>query len=223
MNKTTFNPKRDLPYLAALIPDWTTILIYSGALANIALWVRAGEMVEASPWSSISAWGLGLVMSFGPVQIIRQWAKLTPTIERVKKGETTSRANPRWWIAIVSFLIILTSEAILLAPVIMAMLNKHDLIIELGTMALPWSFGRVLVSAIAVGGLAAVLGAKSDAVRPQPTAQNVPSPEAAPKSESKNKMVQCTEPGCGMEYAAKGGKGGHYKRWHKPIPVDITR
>jgi hypothetical protein len=200
--------------LSSYIPDLTTTLIYSGALANIAIWVRAGEMVEASTWSSVSAWGLGFVMSFGPVQIIRQWTKLSPTIERVKKGETISKANPRWWIAIVSFSVILISESVLLAPVIMAMLNKHDLATELGTLALWWSFGRVLVSAVAVGGLAAVLGAKSEAVRQVTPAQKAPVVVSAPKSTPKIATVQCTEPGCKMEYAAKGGKGGHYKKWH---------
>jgi hypothetical protein len=213
--KTSFNPKRDLSYLAAVIPDWTTILIYSGALANIALWIRAGEMVEKSTWSTVSAWGLGFVMSLGPVQIIKQWAKLEPTIERTRKGIETSKANPRWWIAIGSFSVILASEAVLLSPVIMAMLNKNDLVMELGSLALWWSFGRVLISAIAVGGLAAVLPQKSDTVRPQKVVAIAPVLQTAPKSEPKNAVVRCTEPGCGKEYATKGGKGGHYKKWHK--------
>jgi hypothetical protein len=39
-------------------------------------------------------------------------------------------------------------------------------------------------------------------------------PAADAQSAPVRAMVQCSEPGCGMEYAAVGGKGGHYKKWH---------
>lgn len=39
-------------------------------------------------------------------------------------------------------------------------------------------------------------------------------PAVQAQSEVVRRMVQCSEPGCGMQYAAVGGKGGHYKKWH---------
>ena len=45
-----------------------------------------------------------------------------------------------------------------------------------------------------------------------PVAPVVPAVDA--QSATVRAMVQCSETGCGMEYAAVGGKGGHYKKWH---------
>ena len=44
--------------------------------------------------------------------------------------------------------------------------------------------------------------------------------KSAPKSKRTPAKVRCTESGCGMEYAAVGGKGGHYKKHHAPIAID---
>ncbi len=67
---------------------------------------------------------------------------------------------------------------------------------------------------LAVRKLEAESAVKMEKVRAVQT-QSAPSvPAVAAQSEAVRMMVRCTEPGCGMEYAAIGGKGGHYKKWH---------
>lgn len=203
--------------------DWTAILIYAGALANISLWIRAGDMVEAGGWSFVSSLALGVLMSLGPVRIVQKWAMLKPTLDRTVKGEIISRPNPRWYVAIGAFVAILASEAFLLAPVVMAMIDGHGLLETLKAAAPFWSFGRVLVSAVAVAGLAAVTGVhapKSDSAKPDKPARPTDKPEPAPKSEPVRKMVRCSEPGCDGEYVWPNGKGAHYKKHHAPVKID---
>lgn len=215
------------------MPSWTSILIKAGALANIAIWVQAGEMVErGNALVTVSSIALGVLMSFGPVEIIRKWGMMKPTIDRTVKGEIISRPNPKYYTALAAFILILGSEAFLLAPVLSAMLTGKALAEYLGDLVVWWSAGRVLVSAIALGGLAAVLGVhtpKSEEPKPEkpekPMKAEVPAAQAvanASQSAPERKMVRCTEPGCGMEYAWPNGKGAHYKKHHKPVQVDAS-
>lgn len=206
----------------------TDLLINAGALANTSIWIKSGEMVEAGTgWVLVSSVALGILMSFGPVEIIKKWGNLKPTNERTLKGVTTTWPNPKYWTALTSFVLILISEAAILSPVILAMLTGKPLAETLGAYALAWSAGRVLVSAVALAGLAAVLGAhapKQSEPKPEPapkseTAQPQPGAPAA-QSKPERRMVRCTEPGCGIEYAWPNGKGAHYKKHHKPIRVD---
>jgi hypothetical protein len=211
-------------------PSTTDILIYAGALANLALWIKAGEMVESGGWSSVSALALGVVMSFGPVEIVKKWGGMKPTIDRTVKGEVISRANPKYWAAIIAFVVILASEALLLSPVVVAMMLGRALSAVLGQFVGPWAAGRVLVSAIALAGLSAVLGVhapKSEEIKPEKLekpakSEQVQPEQAAPVVQLRptHKMVRCTEPECGMEYAWPNGKGAHYKKHHAPIRVD---
>lgn len=215
------------------LPGWwpsaANILIISGALANIAIWVQAGEMVErGNALVTVSSFALGVLMSFGPVEIIRKWGLMKPTIDRTVKGEITSRPNPKYFTALAAFILILGSEAFLLAPVLSAMLTGKALAEYLGGLVVWWSAGRVLVSAIALGGLAAVIGVhapKSDEPKPEkpekPPKSETPAPQEA-ESAPKRVMVRCTEPACGMEYAWPNGKGAHYKKHHKPVQVDSS-
>lgn len=211
------------------MPSWTNILINAGALANIAIWVQAGEMVErGNALVTISSLALGVLMSFGPVEIIRKWGMMNPTINRTVKGEITSRPNPKYYTGLTAFVLILSSEAVLLAPVLSAMLTTKTLAEYLGNLVVLWSAGRVLVSAIALGGLAAVLGVhapKSEEPKPEkpekPAKTEEPAAQTA-ESAPERKMVRCTEPGCGMEYAWPNGKGAHYKKHHKPVQVDSS-
>jgi hypothetical protein len=211
------------------LPGWwpssANVLIVSGALANIAIWVQAGEMVErGNGLVTVSSIALGVLMSFGPVEIIRKWGMMKPTIDRTVKGEISSRPNPKYYTALTAFMLILASEAVLLAPVLSAMLTGKALAAYLGDLVVWWSAGRVLVSAIALGGLAAVIGIHT----PKSEEQKPEKPEKPPKSESakphapERKLVRCTEPGCGMEYAWPNGKGAHYKKHHKPVQVDAS-
>lgn len=219
--------------LPAWWPSTANVLILAGALANIAIWVQAGEMVErGNALVTVSSVALGVLMSFGPVEIIRKWGMMKPTIDRTVKGEIISRPNPKYYTALAAFVLILASEAILLAPVLSAMLTGNALPVYLGKMVVWWSAGRVLVSAIALGGLAAVLGVhapKSEEGRPEKpekppkSEQNAPQVDGtAAQSVPERKMVRCTEPGCGMEYAWPNGKGAHYKKHHKPVQVDAS-
>lgn len=215
----------------------TDILIYAGALANISLWTQSGLMTEsASPLGVISAAALGVLMSFAPVQIVIKWAGMEPVIKRKQRGrdEYDERPNPKYWTAIVSFGAILALEIALLGPVVVALMTGATLAATLGGASWAWAFGRVAASAVALAGLAAVTGVHAPQGATGTTAQGAQPAESAPKSEPKpqpapvpapqsepaRRMVQCTEPGCGMEYAWPNGKGAHYKKHHAPVAID---
>jgi hypothetical protein len=226
-----------------IMPTWTDVLVYAGALANTALWIRAGEMVEnGNFWARVSSVALGVVMSFGPVQIIQKWATLAPTLERKKRGqaEIESRANPRYWLAVGAFALILASEALLLAPVVVAMMTAQSLPSVLGWLVGAWAAGRVLISAIALAGLSAVLGTHSQAQRPvsAPSDQLSETSDEKP-AQSKKKLAEqeitCAHEGAGCDRvfsvskygslkSAQNAANAHSKKCaYKPTVVDVSQ
>jgi hypothetical protein len=222
-------------------PGWTDFLIYAGAIANIALWIRAGLMVESNnAWGLISSTALGIVMSFGPVQIIQKWATLSPTLERKKRGqtETESRPNPRYWMAVSAFGLIMASEALLLGPVVVAMMTARSLAEVLGTLVSAWAAGRVLVSAVALAGLSAVLGTAAKVERTpsagsDTTSENSGGQPAQSGKKTADQQIRCAHDGAGCERvfnvndygslkAAQNAANAHSRKCaYKPIAVDI--
>lgn len=222
-------------------PGWTDFLIYAGAVANIALWIRAGMMVESdNAWGVISSLALGIVMSFGPVQIVQKWSSLSPTLERKKRGkeESESRPNPRYWMAIGAFGMIMASEALLLGPVVVAMMTARSLAEVLGTLVSAWAAGRVLVSAVALAGLSAVLGTAAKVERAQVAMSGTDGAGSENKPASSGKkaadqQIHCAHEGAGCDRtfsvsaygslkAAQNAANAHSRKCaYKPIAVDI--
>lgn len=223
-------------------PGWTDILVYAGALANTALWIRAGEMVErGNAWASVSSLALGIVMSFGPVQIIQKWSTLSPVLERKKRGqdEIDSRPNPRYWLAVSAFGIILGAEALLLAPVVVAMMAGKSLAEVLGPLVGAWAAGRVLVSAIALAGLSAVMGSNAPQTRSQQPVSETTGDESAPapapaKKKPADQLISCAHEGAGCERtfavskygtvkAAQNAANAHSNKCaYKPTVIDVS-
>lgn len=196
------------------------VLILLASLANTSLWVMAGILAEGDGWLAVfSAGCLGLALSGGLVVIAEKWAAMSDEVQRriplSKPAEYEMIANNRKQIAAASFAVVLSVESLMLAPVIIALEGEYRLSEVLHPVILwAWAIGRPLVAVLVMAGLAVVNDEHAAPVR-----QTTPAPaQVAPQStkpvpaQSAPTAIKCAL--CGVEYAAKGGKGGHYKKHH---------
>ena len=141
-------------------------------------------------------------------------------------------AKGRRWLAYGAGVVLLVLSPASVAPAIYLELSALPLppailIMTSVTWAMLADVGVVLSGAIAGKGMIAADApalATTATHKPQTATQPAEPAPATAKSAGRKfaqpAKVRCTEPGCGMEYAAVGGKGGHYKKHHAPIAID---
>ncbi len=199
---------------------WALALAQTLGFAHAALTFESGSMLVLQLISGARGILLGAALSFG-------MAVAAQKVPRVK----AKRARETGYLALAGLLV--------LSPVIMApavYINFPAAMRVLGD-GLLWVIAAATAIApdcvaIAVAVQSGALQAQSEeppvvSANPAQTAQPeertpVQTAQVQPKVQEQKPMVQCTEPGCGMQYAARGGKGGHYKKWHAPVQIDQT-
>jgi len=196
------------------------VLILLASLANTSLWVMAGILAEGDGWlATSSAACLGLALSGGLVVIAEKWAAMPDEVQRrvplSKPAEYEMVKNDRKQIAALSFAVVLSVESLMLAPVIIALEGGYKLSEVLHPFVLwAWAIGRPLVAVLVMAGLAVVNDEHAAPVRPSTPAPAQPKTQTTQTAPAQiaPATVKCAL--CGVPYAAKGGKGGHYKKHH---------
>jgi hypothetical protein len=159
--------------------DLGLVLLTTGALSNITIWIGAFVSTEtAGPvgvwveqWlmpilGGISGLAMGFTVAVGLVYVIAKLNAMKPTVERKvagkKKGTKNLKTMPNrryvmGWAAIILLLVI--SPALLAPHVFRIMSGEKTLFDVLGSeWAKVWSVGRVLAADLAMGAVALVQG-----------------------------------------------------------------
>jgi len=160
--------------------DLGIILLITGALANITVWIGAFVATEANgpvgtwvrQWllpilGGISGLAIGITVAFGLVYVIAKLNKMQPTISRKERGKKRYKTMPNVrfygaWAAIILLLII--SPALLAPYVYMTISGTETLFLVLGSWAGAWSVARILAADLALGAVAMVQGVHLGAV-----------------------------------------------------------
>lgn len=192
--------------------DFGTILLITGALANVPLWIGAFTSTSARDGGTVSTWirvtalpvisafaalAMGVTVAFGLVYVVVQLGKMKPVIETKVRGkdEYKTSINYRFYGALLSTVLLLAISAALLSPFELMMVSgSESLYTVLGARyAGLWSFGRVLAADVALGAIALVHGVQLGAFA-----------DAKPASESKS---QSNGSGVAGGRSAKGSGG----------------
>lgn len=225
--------------------DFGLVLLVTGALANIPLWVGAFVSTEAggsvSVWiqeyalpllGSVSALAMGFTTAFGLVYVISALGRMQPTFERKMRGkdEYKTHTNYRFYGALLAIVLLLSISMALLSPLALMMVSgKSTLYSVLGSQwAGWWSFGRVAAADLALGAIALVHGVQLGAA-PSASVSSVGASgaiqskgssirSAKKQARTANEMREC-EYRCGMSYRWPQGKGAHMKKHHPDLVI----
>lgn|GEM_PF-6843005 len=231
--------------------DLGLILLITGALANVTIWIGAFVATEAhgpvGDWvrdwllpilGGVSGLAMGITVTMGLVYVLARLSVLKPTIDQKVRGKKKYKAviNMRFYTAWAAVLLLLIISPGLLAPyVFMVISGKSGIFEVLGDgWARVWSVGRILAADLALSAVALVYGVQLHALarggRAARTAKSPPQSGASATSTPKtaSDVRKCDVPGCGIPYKWPNGKGAHYKKHHpdlvirKGIPVQVS-
>src|SRR3990172_2347785 len=114
--------------------DFGTILLITGAFANVTPWIGAFNSTEVqgpvSIWiheyaipvlGGISGLAMAFTVAFGLVYVFINLSKMQPTIERKVRGkdEVKILVNYRFWFAVVAVVVLLLVSPALLSPYVL--------------------------------------------------------------------------------------------------------
>jgi hypothetical protein len=155
--------------------DFGKVILVTGTLANVPLWIGAFSSTEAQ--GAVSEWirlvmmpvlgsAAGMMMGFtsaaGLVFVISRLATMQPTIERKVRGKDEYRTitNTRYWMTIGVLLILLVVSIALLSAYELGRLSGTDSLYDVlgSTGARWWAMGRVLAADLILAGVALVSG-----------------------------------------------------------------
>jgi hypothetical protein len=186
--------------------DLGLFLLITGALANVTIWIGAFVATEAEgpvgDWvretllpilGGVSGLAMGITVTVGLVYVLARLSQLKPTLEQKVKGtkkKYKSVANPRFYTAWASIILLLIISPALLAPyVFMIISGSQSIYLVLGdSWARAWSVGRIIAADLAMSAVALVYGVQLHALagsrRPahgaKPVAQSVASATHTP-------------------------------------------
>jgi hypothetical protein len=164
--------------------DLGLILLLTGGLANVTIWIGAFVSSEASGpignWvhnvllpilGGISGLAMGITVTGGLVYVLARINRMKPSSERKVKGtkkKYQSIPNVRYYTAWGAIILLLVISPALLAPyVYMTISGTVSLFAVLGaTGAGVWSVGRVLAADLALAAIAMVHGVQLPALAP---------------------------------------------------------
>lgn len=168
--------------------DFGTVLLVTGALANVTMWIGAFSSTEAKgpvgEWiamyllpilGSVSGLAMGITAVAGLVLVMIRLSAMQPTFERKVRGkdEYKTLVNYRYWMTVGVLVLLLIASWALLAPFAFTQLSgAGNLYTVMGDRwSRWWAFGRIVAADLVIVGLALVQGqhavAQSDS-KPQP-------------------------------------------------------
>lgn len=162
--------------------DLGLLLLLTGGLANVTIWI--GAFVSSEAEGPIGAWvhnvllpllggisglSMGITVTGGLVYVLARINRMKPSTERKVKGtkkKYQSVPNARYYTAWAAIILLLVISPMLLAPyVYMTISGAASLFAVLGaTWAGAWSVGRVLAADLALAAVAMVHGVQLPAV-----------------------------------------------------------
>lgn len=162
--------------------DFATILLITGALANVTLWVGAFSSTEAvgpvSTWiqsvmmpilGSVAGFAMGVTAVSGLVLVLWRLAAMQPTYERKVRGkdEYKTHVNYRYWMTVGVLVSLLVVSWALLSPFEFGRMKGTTSLYEIlgETWSRWWAFGRVLAADLILAGVALVSGSHTGANR----------------------------------------------------------
>lgn len=171
-------PKKSTPTMRI---EFGTILLMTGALANVTLWIGAFSSTEAegpvTRWmqttmmpvlGSVAGFAMGVTAVAGLVLVLWRLASMQPTYERKVRGkdEYKTYVNYRYWMTVGVLVTLLAVSWALLSPFEFGRLKGVPLYEVLGDGgARWWSAGRVLAADLILAAIALVTGSHVGATR----------------------------------------------------------
>ena len=237
--------KKDIKKKAANF-DFGAVLLITGALANVPLWIGAFVSTDAQGpvvvWirdmalpvlDSLAAVTMGFTVAFGLVYVVSHLGKMKPIIETKVRGKDEYKTSPnyRFYGALTSIVLLLSISVALLSPFeLMKLSSEKTLYLVLSERwAGWWSIGRVVAADLALGAIALVhgvhLGAEPGATaKPAPATGAGQSKSTASRTSSKParsaaEMRTCEVKGCGVAFRWPNGKGAHMKKYHPELCI----
>jgi len=227
--------------------DLGLLLLITGALANITIWIGAFVATEADgpvgAWvrdlllpvlGGVSGLAMGITVTVGLVYVLARLGKLKPSLDQKVKGKKNkyrSVANVRFYTAWVAVILLLIISPALLAPyVFMIISGSESIYTVLGDWwARAWSVGRIVAADLAMSAVALVYGVQLHALagpaRPSHSSKGATTtaaganrtPNQTPRTASD--LRPCDVPGCKLSYVWPHGKGAHYKKHHPDLVI----
>ena len=162
--------------------DLGMVLLITGALANVTLWVGAFSSTEAtgpvSTWiqsvlmpilGSVAGFAMGVTSVSGLVLVLWRLAAMQPTYERKVRGkdEYKTHVNYRYWMTVGVLVLLLVVSWALLSPFEFGRMKGTTSLYEIlgETWSRWWAFGRVLAADLILAGVALVSGSHPGAIR----------------------------------------------------------
>jgi len=156
--------------------NFGAVLLVTGALANITMWIGAFSSTEANgpvgEWiaqyllpilGSASGLAMGVTAVSGLVLVMIRLSAMQPTFERKVRGkeEYKTLVNYRYWMTVGVLVLLLLASWALLAPFAFTQLSgAANLYTVMGDRwSRWWAFGRVVAGDLVIVGLALVQGA----------------------------------------------------------------
>jgi hypothetical protein len=173
MSKSRNNPPR---------LDLGLVLLFTGALANVTIWIGAFVATEADgpigSWvrnvllpilGGVSGLSMGITVTAGLVYVLARLSKLRPSIDRKVKGTKKKYkqvANVSFYTAWAAVILLLIISPALLAPyVFMVISGANSIYAVLGDVwARAWSVGRIVAADMAMSAVALVYGVQLPAL-----------------------------------------------------------
>lgn len=227
--------------------DLGLVLLITGALANVTIWIGAFVATEADGpigiWvrnvllpilGGVSGLSMGITVTAGLVYVLARLSKLRPNVDRKVKGtkkKYKSIPNVSFYTAWAAVILLLIISPALLAPYVFMIISGSRSIYEVlgDTWARAWSVGRIIAADLAMSAVALVYGvqlpalagparvARSSKSATQLSAGAARTPKQATKTPTTER--KCDVPGCGLSYAWPQGKGAHYKKHHPDLVI----
>lgn len=153
--------------------DFGTVLLITGGLANITMWIGAFSSTEAKgpvgEWiatyllpilGSVSGLAMGITAVAGLVLVMVRLSAMQPTFERKVRGkdEYKTLVNYRYWMTVGVLVLLIIASWALLSPFAFAQLSgSQNLYIVMGDgLSRWWAFGRIAAADLVIIGLALV-------------------------------------------------------------------
>jgi len=162
--------------------DLGLMLLITGALANITIWIGAFVATEAEgpvgTWvreillpilGAVSGLSMGITVTVGLVYVLARLGKLKPSLDQKVRGtkkKYKSVPNVSFYTAWAAVILLLIISPALLAPYVFMIISRSDSIYAvLGDWwARAWSVGRIVAADLAMSAVALVYGVQLPAL-----------------------------------------------------------
>jgi hypothetical protein len=224
--------------------DLGLVLLITGALANITIWIGAFVATEAAGpignWvreillpvlGGVSGLSMGITVTVGLVYVLARLGKLKPSLDRKVKGtkkKYRSVPNLPFYTAWVAVILLLIISPALLAPYVFMVISGSKSIYEVlgDSWARAWSVGRIIAADLAMSAVALVYGVQLPALAgpartPRSAKTATESDVVVTQTAKKSDAVQPIYPRkcdhCAEMIRNSNAVGGHMKKHHPEL------